>query len=99
MEDNRYYSNPPEDNPHYEDRGTAPMILGILSLIFSLTFSRLIGLVLGIIAVCLGSKYRYTNKDAKVGFVTGIIGICISAIIFFAFLLFFGFAFLPFFWY
>lgn len=99
MEDNRYYSNPPEDNPHYEDRGTAPMILGILSLIFSVSFSRLIGLVLGIIAVCLGSKYRYTNKEAKYGFVMGIIGICISAIALFAIFSLFGMAFLPFFWY
>lgn len=99
MEDNRYYSNPPEDNPKYEDRGTAPMILGILSVIFSLTFSRLIGLVLGIIAVCLGGKYRYTNKDAKVGFITGIVGICISAIFIFAAFSLFGVAFLPFFWF
>lgn len=94
-ENNRYYSNAPDENPNYEDRGTAPMILGILSLIFSFTFSRIIGLVLGIIAVCLGSRYRYENKEAKAGFIMGIIGITINAIIILGFLCFT----LPFFWY
>lgn len=99
MEDNNYYSNPPDENPKYGDRGTAPLVLGILSLVSSLTVSRVVGLVLGIIAVCLGNKHKHVSEEAKIGFILGIIGICISAIVIFAFFSFFGMAFIPFFWF
>ncbi len=91
------YNRPPENNPDYKDRGTAPLVLGICSLICALTFSRLVGLVLGIIAVCISSSIRKENPHAEAGFILGIIGICVSIVfsgiilllVFFPFILFF----------
>ena len=74
------YNCPPENNPDYKDRGTAPLVLGICSLICALTFSRLAGLVLGIIAVCISSFIRKENPHAEAGFILGIIGICVSIV-------------------
>ncbi len=74
------YNRPPENNPDYKDRGTAPLVLGICSLICALTFSRLAGLVLGIIAVCISSSIRKENPHAEAGFILGIIGICVSIV-------------------
>ena len=73
----------PSNNPNSGDRGTAPMVLGLISLICSLTFSRLAGIILGIIAVCLSSGIRKENSQANAGFIMGILGICIAAVIFF----------------
>ena len=74
------YNRPPENNPDYKDSGTAPLVLGICSLICALTFSRLAGLVLGIIAVCISSSIRKENPHAEAGFILGIIGICVSIV-------------------
>lgn len=74
------YNCSPENNPDYKDRGTAPLVLGICSLICALTFSRLAGLVLGIIAVCISSSIRKENPHAEAGFILGIIGICVSIV-------------------
>ena len=74
------YNRPPENNPDYKDRGTAPLVPGICSLILALTFSRLAGLVLGIIAVCISSSIRKENPHAEAGFILGIIGICVSIV-------------------
>ena len=74
------YNRPPENNPDYKDRGTAPLVLGICSLISAHTFSRLAGLVLGIIAVCISSSIRKENPHAEAGFILGIIGICVSIV-------------------
>lgn len=74
------YNRPPENNPDYKDRGTAPLVLGICSIICALTFSRLAGLVLGIIAVCISSSIRKENPHAEAGFILGIIGICVSIV-------------------
>ncbi len=93
-----YYSNEPEQK-NIKDGGTAPLILGICSIILSLSFSRLIGLVLGIIAVVLGSKFKDHNSDAKAGFIMGIIGICLNTLLLFFLLLMLLFAFLPFFYF
>ena len=38
------YTEGPSNNPNRGDRGTAPMVLGLISLICSLTFSRLAGI-------------------------------------------------------
>ena len=82
MDEEKYYSNEPDNNKSKGDSGTVPMVLGLCSLILALTFSRLVGFVLGIIAVVKGSKLRHINSDANAGFVMGIIGICISAVAF-----------------
>lgn len=75
------YTEGPEKNSNYKDTGTAPMVLGLLSIIFSLTFSRIVGLVLGIIAVVMSGRTRKENTQANAGFVMGIIGICISSVL------------------
>ncbi len=93
-----YYSNEP-DQKNIKDSGTAPLILGICSIVLSLSFSRLIGLVLGIIAVVQGAKAKDYNSDAKAGFIMGIIGICLNTILLFFLLLIMLFAFLPFFYF
>ena len=80
------YTEGPSNNPNSGDRGTAPMVLGLISLICSLTFSRLAGIILGIIAVCLSSGIRKENSQANAGFIMGILGICIAAVIFFSLL-------------
>ena len=86
-----YYSNEP-DNRRNGDEGTLPLILGILSIVFAFTFSRVLGFILGIIAIVKGNQYRFLDNDAKVGFICGIVGVCISSIalmfIFFFFSLF-----------
>ncbi|MCR5732348.1 MAG: hypothetical protein K6G51_05370 [Sphaerochaetaceae bacterium] len=83
--------------------GTTPLVLGIMSVIFSLTFSRLIGLILGIIAIVKGSKYRNVDNDAKAGWILGIIGVVLSGAIVFLVLLFFMLftipMAIPFFWF
>lgn len=79
MDEERYYSNPPENNRRKGDSGTAPMVCGLCSIISALTISRLVGLVLGIVAVVMGGKIRHENSDANAGYIMGIIGICISA--------------------
>lgn len=79
MDEERYYSNPPENNRHKGDSGTAPMVCGLCSIISALTISRLVGLILGIVAVVMGGKIRHENSDANAGYIMGIIGICISA--------------------
>lgn len=83
--------------------GTTPLVLGIMSVIFSLTFSRLIGLILGIIAIVKGSKYRNVDNDAKAGWILGIIGVVLSGAIVFLVLLFFMLftipMTIPFFWF
>ena len=53
-------------------------MLGLLSIILSLSFSRLAGIVLGIIAIVLGGRLRYTDSEAKAGFIMGIIGLCLG---------------------
>jgi len=89
-----YYSNEPDQKP-IKDMGTAPMILGICSIVLSLTFSRLIGLILGIIAVVQGAKAKEFNSDAKAGFIMGIIGICMNCVLLFLLLLLITFLFVP----
>ncbi|MGN0907037.1 MAG: hypothetical protein ACI4NM_07805 [Bullifex sp.] len=74
-----YYTNDPDNGKRRGDEGTMPLILGILSIVLSLTFSRLIGLILGIIAIVKGSQHRYEDNDAKAGFICGIIGVCLSS--------------------
>lgn len=98
MEDERYYSNPPENNKKKGDSGTAPMVCGLCSIISALTISRLVGLILGIIAVVMGGKIRHENSDANAGFIMGIIGICISAAVFLIVLFILFVSFVPFFW-
>ncbi len=75
-----YYSNEPDNGKKRGDEGTMPLILGILSIVLSLTFSRLVGLILGIIAIVKGGQHRYADNDARVGFICGIIGVCISSV-------------------
>ena len=65
------YTEGPSNNPNRGDMGTAPMVLGLISLICSLTFSRLAGIILGIIAVCLSSGIRKENSQANAGFIMG----------------------------
>ena len=85
------YNEGPQNNPPQKDRGTVPLVLGILSIVFSLTFSRLLGLVLGIIAICLGNPHRHEDRSANAGFIMGVVGLCLSlaavAIFFFALML------------
>lgn len=75
------YNEGPQNNPSQKDRGTAPLVLGILSIVFSLTFSRFIGLVLGIIAICLGNPYRHEDRSANAGFIMGVVGLCLSLVV------------------
>ncbi len=46
---------------------TASLVCGILSIIFA-------NLILGIIAICLGSKRKTENPQAKSGYICGIVG-------------------------
>lgn len=46
---------------------TGSLVCGILSIIFA-------NLILGIIAICLGSKRKNENAQAKSGYICGIIG-------------------------
>lgn len=79
-----------------KDNGTTPLILGIMSVIFSLTFSRLIGLILGIIAIVKGSKAKDYDNDAKAGWILGIIGVALSGVLVFILLMFFILFLIPF---
>ena len=66
-----YYSNDP-DNKRKGDEGTLPLIMGILAIVFTITFSRLIGFILGIIAIIKGNQHRLYDNDAKICFICGI---------------------------
>lgn len=70
------------NNPLAERKGTTSMILGIISLVSAITviFAPL-ALVLGIIAIVKGKKYKSDSFNAKAGFILGIISVVISAII------------------
>lgn len=74
-----YYSNDP-DNKRKGDEGTLPLIMGILAIVFTITFSRFIGFILGIIAIIKGNQHRLYDNDAKIGFICGIIAVCLSSI-------------------
>lgn len=71
------YTEGPQNGPK-SPSGTTPFVLGLLSIILSLSFSRLAGIVLGIIAIVLGGRLRYTDSEAKAGFIMGIIGLCLG---------------------
>ena len=75
-----YYSNEPDNGNRKGDEGTMPLILGILSIVLSLTFSRLVGLILGIIAIVKGGQHRHEDNDARIGFICCIIGVSLSSV-------------------
>lgn len=50
---------------------TGSLVCGILSIIFA-------NLILGIIAICLGSKRKNENAQAKSGYICGIVGTVLS---------------------
>ncbi len=63
--------------------GVAPLVLGILSLVFIFIFQP-VGLILGIVGVVLANKAKIAAPDdmmAKAGFVMSLIGLIICAII------------------
>ncbi len=63
--------------------GVAPLVLGILSLVFIFIFAP-VGLILGIVGVILASKAKNTVPDdmmAKAGFVMSLIGLIVCAIV------------------
>ncbi len=85
------------------DIGTTPLVLGIISVVLSLSLSRVVGFILGILAIVKGGRYRHMNNDAKAGWILGIIGVTISGIFVFLIciflLLFFVPMVMPFFWF
>ena len=81
------YNEGPQNRQNMGDSGTAPLVLGLLSLIFALSFSRLVAIVLGIIAIVMGGKTKDVCTEAKAGFVMGIIGLVLSLCIYALFFL------------
>ena len=85
------------------DIGTAPLVLGIISVVLSLTLSRVVGFILGILAIVKGGRYRHVDNDARAGWILGIIGVTISGLFVFLLLLLILLLFvpmvLPFFWF
>lgn len=70
------------NNPLVEKKGTTSMILGIIAIVCAITgFLTPVALVLGIIALVKGKKYRKENTNAKAGYVLGIISIVIAAVL------------------
>lgn len=64
-----------------KDRGTSVFVLGLLSLIFSLTVSRVVAVILGIIAIVTGSSRKQESSLANAGYIMGIIGLCIAGVL------------------
>ncbi len=77
------------------DIGTTPLVLGIISVVLSLTLSRVVGFILGILAIVKGGRYRHVDNDAKAGWILGIIGVTISGIFVFLILLLILFFLIP----
>jgi len=62
--------------------GLLPLVLGIVSVVMTFSFSRLVGLVTGILAIVFGRSKKSVSEEAKAGFVMGIIGTVFSGIFF-----------------
>lgn len=77
------------------DIGTTPLVLGIISVVLSLTLSRVVGFILGILAIVKGGRYRHVDNDAKAGWILGIIGVTISGLFVFLILLLILFFLIP----
>jgi uncharacterized membrane-anchored protein len=92
-EENGEYYTPYDEanqvnNPLMEKKGTTSMILGIIAIVSAITgFLTPVALVLGIIALVKGKKYRKENTNAKAGYVLGIISIIIAAVLIIGFFL------------
>lgn len=59
-----------------KDGGLAALIAGIVSIAMPS-----IGIIAGIVAIIFGSKYKAVNKNAKIGFALGIVGIIWSILV------------------
>lgn len=76
------------NNPLVEKNSTTSMILGIIAIVCTLMgFLAPIALVLGILALVKGKKYRLENTSAKAGYILGIIAIVISVVMIVGFVL------------
>jgi uncharacterized protein YqhQ len=97
-EDNGEYSTPYDEanqvnNPLADKSSTTAMILGIIAIACITTgFLAPVALVLGIIAIVKGKKYRLENTSAKAGYILGIISIVLAAVLIigFSFMIFRG---------
>lgn len=70
-----------EKQQSQKDRGTSVFVLGLLALIFSLTVSRVVAVILGIIAIVTGSGRKQESSLANAGYIMGIIGLCIAGVL------------------
>ncbi|MBK5201773.1 MAG: hypothetical protein JJE21_09640 [Spirochaetaceae bacterium] len=71
-----------------DDSGTIVLIIGIASIILSVSFS-IFGLILGILAIVLGSKNKQNSRIGTAGWVLGIIATIISPIAIILYFIFF----------
>ena len=83
----------------YKGKATAALVLGIISVALAwFGYSAIAGLVCGIIALVLGIQIRKAGQaegfeisgNAKAGFVLGIIGVILNAVMFVACVLIIG---------
>lgn len=83
----------------YKGKATAALVLGIISVALAwFGYSAIVGLVCGIIALVLGIQIRKAGQaegfeltgNAKAGFVLGIIGVILNAVMFVACVLIIG---------
>jgi hypothetical protein len=66
-------------NPQRRDNSSlVALVMGILSIVCSLTGLMPVGLVLGIIGIVQGNKNRKIDSEAHAGFVCSIIGTALS---------------------
>ncbi|MBK5201772.1 MAG: hypothetical protein JJE21_09635 [Spirochaetaceae bacterium] len=64
-----------------QEKSNNSLILGIIAIVFTLIpFFKLIGIILGILAIVKGYKYRSENSSALAGWVLGILSLIFSSV-------------------
>lgn len=78
-----------------QEKSNASLVLGIIAAVFTLIpFFKLIGIILGILAIVKGYKYRSENGAALAGWVLGILSLIFSSVVMFFMIFLFGHLFL-----